>query len=362
MENNKKIVVAIDAKELAQKKIGSLGIILLELLPRLSEYELILLTDVSIPQKFIPLNAEVVIRGKNYSGGSDLFKYQKWMKHQCESRKVECFFQINHFLLFKMKDIKQVVIVHDLYPLEGIQKYSFKMKLLYRISLFLTMINADTIFTVSEFSKKRLEHFFWKSRKVKVNYNGITVAQTSDKSNVVDGKFMLILGRVSYWKGTLRVAKFFEEYFKDSNYKLIIAGQAPIEEDGIELKRIISRVKNIIWLDYVDNETRDWLLQNAELFLYASRYDGFGLPPLEAAMVRTKVLMNDIPVLREVTQNQGNYVDFYSNDTALYEAICSTVRNNDSEQIERMYKVAKSYTWDSYANNIKKEFNSIRKE
>lgn len=362
MKTNQKIVIAIDAKEIAKPKIGSLGFILLELIPRLKEYELLLLSDVAIPKYFIPSNAKAVIRNISYTGGSDLVKYQYWIKRQCAKNNVSYYFQINHFVLFKMKGVKQIAVVHDLYSLEKFEKKTIWTKATYWISIFLTIINSETIFTVSEFSKKRLEHFFWKSKKVKVNYNGITVAQTSDKSNVVDGKFMLMLGRVSYWKGTLRIAKFFEEYFKDSEYKLIIAGQAHTEEDSIELKRIISRVNNIIWLDYVDNETRDWLLQNAELFLYASRYDGFGLPPLEAAMARTKVLMNDIPVLREVTQNQGNYVDFYSNDTALYEAIYSTVRNNDSEQIERMYKVAKSYTWDSYTNKIKKEFNSIRKE
>lgn len=349
----KKKVIAIDVKEIAKPKIESLGLILLEMIPKLNDYNLLLLSDVAIPKKFVPSNAKVVVRNVPYSGGSDLIKYQYWMKKQCEQNKAEWYFQINHFSLFKIKGAKQIVVVHDLYPLEQLEKTSLKLKITYWVSLFSSMLNADTIFTVSEFSKRRLEHFFWKSRKVQVNYNGIAAARISKNVNVVDGQFMLMLGRVSYWKGTIRVAKLFKKYFKNSDYKLIIAGQAKDKNDEDLMKKITNSEENIIWLDYVDNDTRDWLLQNAELFLYASRYDGFGLPPLEAAKVRTKVLMNDIPVLREVTMNKGNYVDFYGEDDMLYKSICETIEDDSREQIEEMYTVAADYTWDAYVNRIK---------
>ena len=49
---------------------------------------------------------------------------------------------------------------------------------------------------------------------------------------------MLMLGRVSYWKGTIRVAEFFEKYFKNSDHKLIIAGQAKDKNDEELMKKI----------------------------------------------------------------------------------------------------------------------------
>lgn len=48
---------------------------------------------------------------------------------------------------------------------------------------------------------------------------------------------MLMLGRVSYWKGTIRVAEFFKKYFKNSDYKLIIAGQAKDKNDEDLMKK-----------------------------------------------------------------------------------------------------------------------------
>lgn len=350
----KKITVAVDAKELAKKNIGSLGMILLELIPRLlPKFDVLLLSDIDIPTHYVPDGVQTVIRKVPYCGGADLLKYQYWMKKICEKNKVDWFYQINHFSLFKMKGIKQIVVIHDLYPLEKIEHKTLSSKMTYWISLFFTMVNADVIFTVSEFTKNRLSHFFWKSKKVQVNYNGIAPVQKAESENVVDGEFFLMLGRVSYWKGTLRVAEFFSKYFANSKYKLIIAGQAQNEEDAQKMKSISSSCHNIVWLDYVNDSTRDWLLQNAELFLYASRYDGFGLPPLEAAKVKTKVLMNDIPVLREVTLNKGNYVNFYGKDDILYKSICTMIEDDSQEKIDEMYTVATGYTWDAYANQIK---------
>ena len=58
------------------------------------------------------------------------------------------------FLFSKFKGAKQIVVVHDLYPLEQLEKTSLKLKITYWVSLFSSMLNADTIFTVSEFSKE----------------------------------------------------------------------------------------------------------------------------------------------------------------------------------------------------------------
>lgn len=352
MKSPKKQIVAIDAKELAKEHIGSLGMILLELLPRLSKrFEVLLFSDVSIPSQFLQENPRVVIRDRPYCGGTDLVKYQYWLKKKCSEYCVDWFFQINHFSLFKMGNTKQIVVIHDLYPLEEIEHKSVLSRITYWISLFLTLIHADKIFTVSEFTKSRLEHFFWESQKIEVNYNGIAPFIT-DQQRIVDEKFFLMLGRVSYWKGTIRVAEFFEKYFANSEFKLIIAGQAQSSEDSRAMNEIAGRVSNIIWLDYVDDKTKDWLLQNASLFLYASRYDGFGKPPLEAALAKTPTLINDIPVLREVTKNNGNYVDFYGQDEELYQAVCNVISKDNSEQVDQMQKVAQSYTWDNFASKI----------
>ena len=360
-EMNRKKRIAVDARELTKQNLNSLGYILLIVLRYLSGYEVFLYSDVKVPQKYVPPNAKVISREKEYTGGTDLYKFQYWMKLKMKEDDIDILFQINHFSVIPTKNIKQIVVIHDLYPLESIEKQDLKSRLTYRISLFLTMLFADRLFTVSNFTKKRLEHFYWKSEKVKVNYNGIDEPLTLDDPEsyrCVNGPFFLMLGRVNYWKGTLRVAELYDRYFRGSDYKLVIAGQAASPEIKSKLYRYISNNQNIIWLDYVTNETKEWLLQNCSLFIYSSRYDGFGLPPLEAAIRKKKVLINDIEVLREVSKNRGHYVDFYSDDLKVTEAIQQEMTDDGAEQINGMYEVAKSYTWDRYGETIVREIES----
>lgn len=347
--------VAIDAKEFTKKNIGSFGYSLIELFNNLRDYDLLLLSDGDIPSQYVPDNAKVIIRGKKYTGGLDLFMYQRWMKKVMIREKVDCYYQINHFSVVRTKGIKQIVIVHDLYTLDNIEKKTTRQKIVYRLSLFLTMLNADKIFVVSEFTKKRLEHHFWKSPKVEVNYNGISeplAIPDLDSYACVDGPFCLMLGRVNYFKGTLRVVELFDRYLSDSGYKLVLAGEAKSNDVADQMTVITSRNPNIVWLDYVNDNTKEWLLRNCTLFIYAANYDGFGHPPLEAAIRKKNMLISDIEILREVTKGRGNYVNFKADDQVVVAKIIDAIENDNTSQIEELYDVAKSYSWKSFADKI----------
>jgi glycosyltransferase involved in cell wall biosynthesis len=50
------------------------------------------------------------------------------------------------------------------------------------------------------------------------------------------------------------------------------------------------------------------LLSGAEVLLYPSRYEGFGLPPLEALACGTPAVVSDIPALRESTEGRARLV------------------------------------------------------
>lgn len=357
----RKLKVAIDAKELSKKNLGSLGYSLLELLERLDKYDLVLLSDIDIPNEYVPLNAEVVIRNKTYTGGTDLLKYQRWMKSEMVKRTVDCYYQINHFSVIRTKKIKQIVVVHDLYSLENIEHHSFSQKLTYRMALLGTMLFSDKIFTVSKFTKDRLEYFFWKSKKIEVNYNGVNAPvlyNNLDSYKCVDGPFLLMVGRVNYYKGTMRVVDLFNKYFSDSGYKLVLAGQAGSDDVIAKMNAYQRSNSNIIWLNYVDDVTKEWLLNNCTMLIYASRYDGFGLPPLEAAIRKKKALINDIEVLREISKNKGLYVDYSGEDEDVVSAIKSAIASENGAHIDAMYLTVKSYTWDKFASKIIREIES----
>lgn len=355
-----KMKVAIDCRELTREHLGSFCSTLLKTMEGLSNYQLVLISDTEIPACYVPEGAICISRGKRCNGGADLVLYQLWMKKAIYAQGAQISFQINHFSLVPMRDVAQITVVHDLYPLEKIERIPLSYTIPYRLFLFATMVNSKKILTVSEFSKKRLEHFFWKSNKIEVNLNGVDTPLTLDSyESPIDGPYILMLGRVCYWKRTLRVAELYDQYLSNSGYKLVIAGQGESDEVVQKIKTYTEKNPNIIWMNYVDNDVRERLMRNTSLLVYASRYDGFGLPPLELALRRRKVLMSDIEVLREVSQDKGEYVDFDGPDEVIVNKIKEVLEKENPRQIEQMYQVAKSYTWDRNIKTICKCVQSV---
>jgi glycosyltransferase involved in cell wall biosynthesis len=70
----------------------------------------------------------------------------------------------------------------------------------------------------------------------------------------------------------------------------------------------VPQLPGVRHLGYVDDDRMRALLTGAAALVYPSRYEGFGLPPLEAWVCGTPALVSDIPVLRESTQNRAVYV------------------------------------------------------
>jgi glycosyltransferase involved in cell wall biosynthesis len=74
---------------------------------------------------------------------------------------------------------------------------------------------------------------------------------------------------------------------------------------------------NIVFTGYVSNQARDALVSNAQLVIYPSRYEGFGLPVLESLALGTPVLTSYSSSLPEAGGEVADYCDFDSPDSFL---------------------------------------------
>src|SRR5207248_3120913 len=70
----------------------------------------------------------------------------------------------------------------------------------------------------------------------------------------------------------------------------------------------------LIQTGYVPDDDLPALYGGADLFVFPSLYEGFGLPPVEAMACGTPVITSAIPVLQEVGGDAARYVDPHSVD------------------------------------------------
>ncbi len=174
---------------------------------------------------------------------------------------------------------------------------------------------AKRIIAVSENTKEDLKKLYGVLEdKIKVIYEGYD--QENQKSNIknqnvnakfkINSKYLFFIGRLEKRKNIIGIIKAFEilkEQYK-LPHKLVLAGKFGYGEEKIreEIKNI-NCPKDIILLGYVSEEEKWELMKNADVFLFPTFYEGFGIPILEAQSVGVPVVAGDNSSIPEISTN-----------------------------------------------------------
>ena len=113
----------------------------------------------------------------------------------------------------------------------------------------------------------------------------------------------------------------------------------------------LKNLPNVKLLGYVSDGQVKWLMQNCKAFIFPSYYEGFGIPPLEALSVGTKIVVGNAASLPEIYKGAALYIDPYSTDCTIKELL---KKKTDAPDM-----VLSEYTYDKAAKklyNVLKEF------
>ena len=130
--------------------------------------------------------------------------------------------------------------------------------------------------------------------------------------NHLDGPFVLFVGTLEPRKNipTLLRAHALLAQQQSFKHSLVIAGGKGwyYEEIDALVDQLGLRGK-VVFPGYVRQEDLPLWYSLADLFVYPSIYEGFGLPPLEAMACGTPVIVSDVSSLPEVVGEAGERVD-----------------------------------------------------
>lgn len=210
----------------------------------------------------------------------------------------------------------------------------------YKTVLSRAISRSDHVITVSETLKQDILKVFPKT-SISVIYNGLDVApfvtiSDSDLQTVrcmygLPENFVLTVGHLELRKNYLRLIDAMARLRdRGCSYSLIIVGNDSGErqaiEERIEAVKLTSTVKFLSGLS--DFEVR-CIYRLCSLFVFASSYEGFGIPILEAMAAERPMVLSDIPVFREITQDKGVYFPHY--DAEAMAVAIETVLSSESE-------------------------------
>jgi glycosyltransferase involved in cell wall biosynthesis len=192
-----------------------------------------------------------------------------------------------------------VVTVHDLSFAREPEVMGWKDRTVFRLAVPRAVRRAARVFAVSERTKADLVELYGVSAdRVVVTPNGVDPAfrplqpsAGNPSNNVLQGAYILSVGAIQRRKNQLAALAAADEV----GLPLVVVGPEKDPALAAELRSRGARVEG-----YVDTERLAELYRGAACLVQASRYEGFGLPVVEAMASGTPVVTVPDTALREV--------------------------------------------------------------
>ncbi len=228
-----------------------------------------------------------------------------------------------HYVVPFFPPCSTIVTIHDLIHILFPEQLRHRAEKYYAEFMLSRAVKlASRIITGSDYSKRDLDKHFGPLRdKTSVVYHGVGPEfHPIDKAECrerlkrkygIERPFILYSGSFRVHKnvdGLIRAFRHFRKAYKDHypELSLVLAGRVPPSGDELrrlteapELSRRVYFIKAQILSDI------PYIYNAAELFVFLSRHEGFGLPPLEVAACGVPVIYSDRASLPEVMQAAG---------------------------------------------------------
>lgn len=220
---------------------------------------------------------------------------------------------------------KMVVTIHDLTHLIFPQFLPNKFAYFYaKFMIWFATKRAEKIITVSENTKKDIiEKFKVKPEKIEVIYNGVGeefVEKEKDKIEYLysrfgipkDKKVLMYVGNLKPHKNLEALLEAFAKVENKEKCCLLLVGKAFEKYNVLEEKETSLNIKNnVIHTGIVNQEELVDLYNLADLFVFPSLYEGFGIPILEALACGTPVICSNTSSMPEVGGDVVEYINPY---------------------------------------------------
>jgi len=217
------------------------------------------------------------------------------------------------------KGIKSVVTIHDLIFMRFPEYFGTISRAIYGAKVKYACRVADKIVAISERTKKDLvELLNVPADKITVIYQGCddsfkSVASDSQKRSILEkynlpSEFILSVGTIEKRKNLLQVIQAMPGL--NGRIKLVVIGRETDYAGQVKQAAADLNLKDeVIFLKGVPFADLPVIYQLAKVFVYPSRYEGFGIPVLEALCSGTPVIAATGSCLEEAGGPDSLYVD-----------------------------------------------------
>lgn len=270
-----------------------------------------------------------------------------------------------------IRPCRVVATVHDLIELIFPNAMGWPSRFYWSQWLPRAVRGADRIIADSQSTKADIEKYLGiDEKRIAVIYPSGHEGFTSDVSQEslwetrrqfgIREKYFLSVGTLEPRKNIFRVIEAFQKFLERKKespvYQLVLVGSLDFGHGRFfeRLRRQCPAVwDSLVFTGYVPKENLNLLYTGAEVFVYPSLYEGFGIPVLEAMASGVPVLTSRFSSLPEVAGDAAFYVDPMDSN-AIAEGLFALTEDERlrKELVQKGLERRKRFSWRETAREI----------
>ena len=261
-----------------------------------------------------------------------------------------------------VKNCKWIVTIHDVLFRDFPDEFSRTYRMMKRLLFGVSAMRADILTTVSEYSAGAIRKFLGTgSRPIHVIHNGVS-ARYFDPYDVQRsreyiragygfGRFLLYVSRIEPRKNHLFLLRaWLDLKLYERGMHLVFLGSESIAVPDFDrmLGGLAPEVREFV---HIDSGIKDGdlleMYRAATLFVYPSKAEGFGIPPLEAAALRIPTLCSDSAAMKDFSffgRNQFDPYDYPAFRQRLQEVLADPPDQAFLDEVSAV--VRREYSWE----------------
>jgi glycosyltransferase involved in cell wall biosynthesis len=268
----------------------------------------------------------------------------------------------NPYFIKYLNDKPFVLTVHDLIY----QKFNNELPYASTICKWFEKViyKATKIIAVSHQTKKDLKEFYdVKDENIEVVYHGTSISGniTNNYKLILPDKYLLYIGHRSRRKNfDFLVTSITDILIKNPNLHLVCAGGDKFSKSEEELFKQLGIENKILYRSFNNDNELVELYKRSILFIYPSKYEGFGIPIIEAFQCKCPVALSNTSCFPEIAGSAGLYFDPYDSDS-IKETIGKAIGNR--KVLENCVKMGllqvQNFSWAKAAEHTQKIYESL---
>jgi len=216
--------------------------------------------------------------------------------------------------LVKNKNCKYIVTIHDILFNEFPGHFSFLYRIRRNFLFKYSALKSDFLVTVSNYSKQSIiKQYQLSNKEIYITPNGVNekyleayskkeaVQYIQEKHNI--NNLILYISRVEPRKNQeLLIQSFLDLQLFKQGYQLVLIGKNSIKNNAFEnlLKALNTEQRKMIhYFDEIDQNDLIEFYRAATVFVFPSKAEGFGIPPIEAGALKIPVLCSNTTAMSD---------------------------------------------------------------